>query len=90
MMKMKKNKETLKLEGWFPPCIANTITGKYACCDGKWVEIEDDVTITDVMNAWTCTAPAWKPKEESAKVYKRPTKTSLATSMSKQKTFKIK
>ena len=81
MTKMKMNKETLKLEGWFPPCIANTISGRYACCGGHWVEIEDDVTIDDVMKAWTCKAPAWKPKEET-KVFKRPTKASLATSMS--------
>jgi hypothetical protein len=81
MMKMKKNKETLKLEGWFPPCIANTWSGRYACCGGQWEEIEDDVTIDDVMKAWTCTAPAWKPKEETAKVFKRPTKASLATKM---------
>ncbi len=81
MTKMKKNKETLKLEGWFPPCIANTLYGRYACCGSQWAEIEDDVTIDDVMKAWTCTAPAWKPKEETTKVYKRPTKASLAKSI---------
>ena len=87
-MKMKMNKKTLQLEGWFPPCIANTLSGRYACCGGKWIEIEDDVTITDVMNAWTCTAPAWKPKEEKP-VAKRPTKSDIAKSLFKPKVTKI-
>ena len=79
-MEQKLNKQNFRIEGWFAPCIATTITGRYACCGSNWIAIEDDVTIDDVMKGWVCTAPAWKPKEEKPKV-KRPTKAELGNSM---------
>jgi hypothetical protein len=74
---MKATKDNFRIEGWFPPCIANTISGRYACCGSNWVEIEDDVTIEDVTKGWICTAPAYVPKVSTPKT-KRPTKSQLA------------
>ena len=81
---MKLNNQNFRLEGWFPPCIANTLNGRYACCGGNWILIEDNVTIEDVMNAWICTAPAWKPKEEKPKT-KRLTKAELGKTIIKKR-----
>ena len=83
-MVQKLNKDNFRIEGWFPPCIATTIGGRYACCGGNWIAIEDDVTIEDVMKGWVCTAPAWKPKEEKAKT-KRPTKAELGKTIIKKR-----
>jgi hypothetical protein len=80
---MKTTKDNFRIEGWFPPCIANTLSGRYACCGGNWIPIEDNVTIEDVMKGWTCTAPAWKPKEENTKT-KRPTKSQLTKKQTPQ------
>jgi hypothetical protein len=74
---MKATKENFRIEGWFPPGIANTISGRYACCGSNWVEIEDNVNIDDVMRGWVCTAPAYVPKEEKPKT-KKVTKADLA------------
>ena len=74
---MKATKDNFRIEGWFPPCIANTISGRYACCGSNWVEIEDDVTMEDVMKGWVCTAPIYVPKEEKSKP-KRTSKKDLA------------
>jgi hypothetical protein len=83
-MMQKLTKQNFRIEGWFPPCIANTLGGRYACCGGNWVAIEDDVTITDVMNGWTSTAPVWKPKEDKPKT-KRPTKAELGNNIIKKR-----
>lgn len=68
---MKLSKENFNIEGWFPPCIVKTISGRYACCGDNWVEIEDNVTINDVMRGWVCTAPAYVPKPVEAKPMKK-------------------
>lgn len=83
-MEKKLNKQNFRIEGWFPPGIVNTLSGRYACCGGNWIPIEDDVTITDVMNGWVCTAPAWKPKEDKPKT-KRPTKSELGKTLMRRK-----
>ena len=73
---MKATKDNFRIEGWFPPGIAKTLSGRYACCGSNWVEIEDDVTMADVMKGWVCTAPAYEPKVEKPKA-KRVTKAEL-------------
>ncbi len=80
---MKATKDNFRIEGWFPPCIANTLSGRYACCGPKWILIEDDVTIEDVMKGWVCTAPAYVPKEEKPKT-KRTTKSQLTKKQTPQ------
>jgi len=82
MMKMKMNKETIKIEGFLPPAIINTISGRYACSGSNWILIEDDVTIADVMKGWVCTAPLYVPKEPKQKT-KRVTKKELTKNIIK-------
>lgn len=66
------------LKGWFPPCIISTISGRYACCGENWEPIDDNITIKDVMDSWTCTAPVYIPKVKSEKIKtKRLTKKQL-------------
>ena len=69
-MKIKAIKDNFRIEGWFPPGIINTISGKYACCGTNWVEIEADVTTEDVMKGWICKAPIYITKNEKPKINK--------------------
>jgi len=59
-----------RIEGWFPPGIVNTLSGRYACCGSNWVKITEDMTMQEVMKGWVCTAPAWEPKVEKPKLRK--------------------
>lgn len=81
MMNTKMNKD-IKIEGFLPPAIINTISGRYACSGSNWILIEDDVTMEDVMKGWVCTAPLYVPKEPKQKT-KRVTKKELTKSITK-------
>ena len=60
-----------KIEGWFPPCIDNTINGRFACCGPIWIKISEEMTMEDVMKGWICTASIYEP---TIVIPKKPTK----------------
>ena len=66
-----------KIEGWFPPCIANTLNGKYACCGSLWIKIPEEMTMDEVMKGYICIAPICNTHIKP-KINKKPTKKQLA------------
>lgn len=57
-----------RIEGWFPPIIyVSHIDGiKYAICGSNWVAIPNEMTSTEVIKGWICTA------KDAKKVAKQP------------------
>ena len=41
-----------EIKSWYPPVIANTLSGKYFILDGKWYPTDDTITIDELRSRW--------------------------------------
>jgi hypothetical protein len=41
-----------EIKSWYPPVIANTLSGRYGILDGKWYTLNDSETLETIRSRW--------------------------------------